>query len=204
MSTRALTGSASPGPDNRDVLAVLRTRPAARIAALGAYVLMCEWARVLVAEIPNAAVPALLLGGVALAMAAWGWPAGRLGLGTSRLGVRVIGGLALALVLLLPTAARVTAVPLLPMGLAVAAIAVSIGEELAFRGALFAALEEVGGAPAAVIGTTALWTAAHALSHPPEFLFSVAAAGLLLGIWRMACRDLVGPIIAHVVADLAL
>jgi membrane protease YdiL (CAAX protease family) len=95
-------------------------------------------------------------------------------------------------------------VPLLPAGLAAAAIAVSIGEELAFRGALFAALEDAGGAAVAVVGTTALWTAAHALSHPPEFLFSVAAAGLLLGVWRMACRDLIGPIIAHVIADLAL
>jgi membrane protease YdiL (CAAX protease family) len=186
------------------VPALLRTRPAARVAALGAYVLLCEWARVLVTETPNAAVPALLLGGVALAAAAWGWPAERLGLSTSRFGVRVIGGLALAVVLLLPTAARVAAAPLLPAGLAAAAVAVSVGEELAFRGALFAALEDAGGAPLAVVGTTALWTAAHALSHPPEFLFSVAAAGLLLGIWRMACRDLVGPIIAHVIADLAL
>jgi membrane protease YdiL (CAAX protease family) len=149
-------------------------------------------------------VPALVIGGVALAAAAWGWPTERLGLGTSRLAMRVVGGFALAVVLLLPAAARVSAVPLLPASLAVAAIVVSIGEELAFRGALFAALEDAGGAPVAVVGTTALWTAAHALSHPPEFLFSVAAAGLLLGVWRMACRDLVAPIVAHVIADLAL
>jgi membrane protease YdiL (CAAX protease family) len=81
---------------------------------------------------------------------------------------------------------------------------VSIGEELAFRGALYAALEEVGGAPLAVGGSTIAWTAAHALSHPPAFLGAVAAAGLLLGLWRWACRDLVAPIIGHVIADLAL
>jgi membrane protease YdiL (CAAX protease family) len=93
---------------------------------------------------------------------------------------------------------------MLPAGLAVAAVAVSIGEELAFRGALYAALDELGGAPLAIIGTTALWTAAHALSHPPAFLGAVAAAGVLLALWRWACRDLVGPVIGHVVADLAL
>jgi hypothetical protein len=27
---------------------------------------------------------------------------------------------------------------------------------------------------------------------------------LLLALWRWACRDLVGPIIGHVIADLAL
>lgn len=156
------------------------------------------------ATAPYAAVPALLLGGVALALTAWGRPASTLGLGTSRLWFRVLGGLALAVVLLLPAAARLTAVPILPPVLAVAAVAVSVGEEIAFRGALFAALEEAGGAPLAVIGSTVLWTAAHALSHPPEFLFAVAAAGLLLALWRLWCRDLVAPIIGHVIADLAL
>lgn len=149
-------------------------------------------------------MPALVLGGAALALTAWGWPAGRLGLGRSRLGLRILGGLALAVVLLLPAAARVTAIPILPPALAAAAIAVSAGEEIAFRGALFAALEEAGGAPLAVVGSTALWTAAHALSHPPAFLLAVAAAGLLLALWRLACRDLVAPIIGHVIADLAL
>jgi membrane protease YdiL (CAAX protease family) len=186
------------------VLAVLSARPALRVGVLGAYILLVECARTLATEIPYAAVYALAIGGVALAAAAWGWPPDRLGLGTSRLAMRLIGGFALAVVLLLPAAARMTAVPLLPSGLAVAAIAVAVGEEVAFRGALFAALEDLGGGALAVVGTTALWTAAHALSHPPEFLFSVAAAGLLLGVWRMACRDLVAPIIGHVIADLAL
>jgi len=163
-----------------------------------------EWARALVATAPYAAVPALVMGGLALALTAWGWPAAKLGLGRSRLGLRILGGLALAAVLLLPAAARVSAIPLLPPALAAAAIAVSVGEEIAFRGALFTALEEAGGAPLAVVGSTALWTAAHALSHPPQFLLTVAAAGLLLALWRLACRDLVAPIIGHVIADLAL
>jgi len=49
-----------------------------------------------------------------------------------------------------------------------------------------------------------LWTLAHVLSHPPAFLGVVAAAGLLLALWRWACKDLVGPILGHVIADLAL
>jgi membrane protease YdiL (CAAX protease family) len=163
-----------------------------------------EWTRTLVATAPYAAAPALVLGGAALVLTAWGKPADKLGLGSSRVVFRILGGLALGAVLLLPAAARLSAVPLLPPALAVAAVVVSIGEEVAFRGGLFALLEEVGGAPLAVIGSTALWTAAHALSHPPEFLVSVAAAGLLLAMWRMVFRDLVAPIIGHVIADLAL
>jgi len=178
--------------------------PARRAVLLGAYVLLVEWSRALIQKEPHMAVAGLVLGGAALVLVAAGWPADRLGLGTSRLGLRILGGLALGAVLLLPAAARSAAVPMLPAGLAVAAVAVSVGEELAFRGALYAALEELGGAPLAIVGTTALWTAAHALSHPPAFLEAVAAAGLLLALWRWACRDLVGPVIGHVIADLSL
>jgi membrane protease YdiL (CAAX protease family) len=186
------------------VAAVVRSRPAVRAGVLCAFILLAEYARGLVSSAPNVAVPGLVLGGLALSVTAWGWPADRLGLGPGRLGVRLVGGLALGAVLILPAAARVGAVPILPGGLALAAVAVSVGEEIAFRGALFAALEDLGGGPLAVIGTTAVWTAAHALSHPPAFLVAVAAAGLLLGLWRLACRDLVAPIIGHVIADLAL
>jgi membrane protease YdiL (CAAX protease family) len=167
-------------------------------------VLLVEWSRVLVTRTPGLALPALALGGAALVVVAWGWPAGRLGLGTSRLGFRVVGGLALGAVLLLPAAVRPGAAPILPAGLALAAVVVSIGEEVAFRGALYAALEDIGGAPVAVLGSTILWTLAHALSHPPAFLGAVAAAGLLLALWRWACKDLVGPVIAHVIADVTL
>jgi membrane protease YdiL (CAAX protease family) len=141
---------------------------------------------------------------MALGAGALGTPADRLGLGWSRIGFRIVGGVALGAVLLLPAAARSSAVPILPAGLAVAAIAVSIGEELAFRGALYSALDELGGAPLAIAGSTVVWTAAHVPSHPPAFLGAVAAAGLLLALWRWACRDLVAPIIGHVIADLAL
>jgi membrane protease YdiL (CAAX protease family) len=150
------------------------THPAVRALLVGAYVLCVEWARVSIQAQPGLAIAALVIGGVALAAVAFG------------------------------TAARSSAVPILPAGLAVAAVAVSIGEELAFRGALYAALDELGGAPLAIVGSTVVWTAAHVLSHPPAFLGAVAAAGLLLALWRWACRDLVAPIIGHVIADLAL
>ena len=180
------------------------THPAVRALLVGAYVLCVEWARVSIQAQPGLAIAALVIGGVALAAVAFGTQADRLGLGTSRIGLRIVGGLALGAVLLLPAAARASAVPILPAGLAVAAIAVSVGEELAFRGALYAALDELGGAPLAIVGSTVVWTAAHVLSHPPAFLGAVAAAGLLLALWRWACRDLVAPIIGHVIADLAL
>lgn len=186
------------------MISAVRARPAVRVTMVGAYVLAVEWARALAMREPEFVVPALLLGGAALAFTAWGWPAERLGLGTSRLGFRLLGGLALGAVLLLPAAVRSGVAPMLPASLAVAAIAVSVGEEIAFRGALYAALDEIGGPPAAIVGSTLLWTLAHALSHPPEFLGAVAAAGLLLALWRWAARDLVGPIVGHVIADLAL
>jgi len=185
-------------------LVLKRTHPGVRVALVGAYVLCVEWTRVSIQAQPGLAIAALVIGGVALGAADIGTPTDRLGLGTSRIGLRIVGGMALGIVLLLPAAARSSAVPILPAGLAIAAIAVSAGEELAFRGALYAALDELGGAPLAIIGSTAVWTAAHALSHPPAFLGAVAAAGLLLALWRWACRDLVAPIIGHVIADLAL
>ncbi len=186
------------------MLSVLAARPGVRAAVVASYILLIEWARALMSTAPRAATPVLVLGGLALMLAGAGWPAGRLGLGRSRLGLRILGGFALAAVLLLPAAARASAAPVLPGFLVLPAVVVSIGEEIAFRGALYAALENLGGAPVAIIGSTALWTAAHALSHPPEFLLAVAAAGLLLALWRWACRDLVGPIVGHVIADIAL
>ena len=186
------------------MLSVLAARPGVRAAVIASYILLVEWARALISTAPHAAAAVLVLGGFALVLAGAGWPADRLGLGTAHLGLRILGGFALAAVLLLPAAARASAAPILPAFLALPAIVVSIGEEIAFRGALYAALDDLGGAPVAIIGSTALWTAAHALSHPPQFLFAVAAAGLLLALWRWACKDLVGPIIGHVIADLAL
>ena len=186
------------------MIAALHANLLVRAVMIGTYILAVEWARAVAMRSPGAAAAALVLGGAALAVVAVGWPAERIGLGKSGLALRVLGGLALGAVLLLPTAARWGGGPVLPAGLALAAIAVSIGEEVAFRGVLYAALDELGGAPLAVIGSTLLWTVAHALSHPPQFLGAVAAAGLLLALWRWACKDLVAPIIGHAIADLAL
>ena len=166
--------------------------------------LLIEWSRALLSQQPGLTMAALVVGGAALAGMAVGWSPERLGLGTSRFGLRIVGGFALGAVLLLPAAVRPGAAPLLPAGLALAAVVVSVGEEIAFRGALYAALEDLGGAPLSIGGSTLLWTLAHALSHPLPFLGAVAAAGLLLALWRWACKDLVAPIVGHAIADLAL
>jgi membrane protease YdiL (CAAX protease family) len=179
-------------------------RAPARAALVAAGALAVEYGRVLVERVPGLETAGLIGGGLALCALAAGRRPERLGLGTTRLPGRLLGALALTVVLLLPAAARWGGGPILPPILAVAAIAVSLGEELAFRGALFAELLDAGGPVLAVLGSTAVWTAAHALSHPPQFLPVVAAAGLLLGLWRWAARDLVAPIIAHVLSDLAL
>src|SRR6266849_1442803 len=121
-------------PDNRIVLSVLAARPGVRAAVIASYILLVEWARALVSTAPHAAAVVLVLGGLALVLAGAGWPAGRLGLGRSHLGLRILGGLALAAVLLLPAAARASAAPILPAFLALPALVVSIGEEIAFRG----------------------------------------------------------------------
>jgi membrane protease YdiL (CAAX protease family) len=164
-----------------------------------------EWVRVLVTRAGADPAIALVVGGAALMLLAAGSPLSELGLGFSRLPLRLLGGLALAVVLLLPAAVRWSDAPsmLTPL-LAVAAVAVSIGEEIAFRGVLYRALEETAGPAAAVAGSALAFTAAHVLSHPAAFLPAVAAAGLLLGLWRWACKDLVAPITAHVLADLTL
>ena len=178
---------------------------ATRALPLAGLAVAIEWARVMA---PRAGVDpslALAIGGGALVFLAIGRSPGELGLSPSRIGLRLLGGLGLTVVLLLPAAVRWTDAPaaLTPV-LAVAAVLVSIGEEVAFRGVLYRALEEAGGPAAAVLGSTLAFTAAHAISHPLAFLPAVAAAGLLLGLWRWACRDLVAPITAHVLADLAL
>ena len=187
------------------MIAAAATRPAlVRAAAIAVVLIVLEWTRAIASQQPALTVASLIVGGAALAVPALLFKPERLGLGTTRFWLRVLGGLALGVVLLLPAAVRPAAVPLIPGGLAAAAVVVSIGEEIAFRGALYAALEDAGGAPLAVLGSTVLWTLAHLMSHPAEFLGAVAAAGLLLALWRWACNDLVGPIVGHVLADLAL
>ena len=175
---------------------------AVRAVAIAGFALAIEWARALAGRDPRLATTALLLGGLALCLTAVAYPPRRLGLEATNLSGRVLGGLALGAVLLLPAAVRPAALPALPAALAAAAALVAVGEEVAFRGALYAALEDLGGAPLAIVGSSLAFVAAHALSHPPAFLVPVAAAAVLLAAWRWAARDLVGPVIGHVLADL--
>jgi membrane protease YdiL (CAAX protease family) len=175
-----------------------------RAVGLAVMAVALEWARVLALRTPDQQALTLIAGGLALCLLGVGRRPAELGLAVTRLPERLIGGLALAGVLLLPAAVRWGGGPTLAPEFGLAAVAVSVGEEIAYRGAVFAALEEAYGPGVAVVGSTAAWTVAHALSHPPAFLPAVAAAGLLLSAWRWAVRDLVGPIVGHVLADLAL
>ena len=175
-----------------------------RAVGLAVMAVGLEWARVLALRTPDWQALTLIAGGLAMCLLGVGRSREELGIGRSRLVERLVGGIALAGVLLLPAAARWGGGPILQPEFALAAVAVSVGEEIAFRGALFATLEHTFGPAVAVVGSTAAWTLAHALSHPPAFLPAVAAAGLLLAAWRWAVRDLVGPIVGHVIADLAL
>lgn len=161
-----------------------------------------EWARVLgMREAPLAAGVA---GGAALCLVAAGRRPADLGLAPGRWLPRLVGAAALTAVLLLPAAVRWTGQPPLPGWWAVMAVVISVGEEVAFRGALFAAVRDAAGPLPAVLVSTLAWTAAHALSHPPAFLLAVFAAGLVLGLWRWLVDDLGAPMVAHVLADLAL
>jgi membrane protease YdiL (CAAX protease family) len=154
--------------------------------------------------LPGQAPTLALAGGIALCCLGFLYDPRRLGLDRSRPGLRLVGGLALAAVLLLPAAVRWTGAPPLGGPAALAAVAVALGQEIGFRGAVFAALEDVGGPVLAVGGSSLAFLAVHVLTHRPEFLPAVLGAGLLLGLWRWACQDLVAPALAHVVADLAL
>ncbi|HKF74628.1 MAG TPA: CPBP family glutamic-type intramembrane protease [Candidatus Dormibacteraeota bacterium] len=178
--------------------------PALRVAGVATVAIGLEWARVLALRSPLLPALTLLAGGLALCLLGIGRRPADLGLGTARLAERLVGGLALAGVLLLPAAVRWGVGPVIGPELGVAAVAVSVGEEVAYRGVLFSELQQGFGSAAAVAGSTAAWTLAHALSHPPAFLPAVAAAGLLLAAWRWAANDLVGPLVGHVLADLAL
>lgn len=171
---------------------------------LGGAAVLIEWLRVLGVRQPGLDLVAQVGGGAALCALVLAVPWRDIGFSRRRLALRLGAGIAIAAVLLLPAVVRGAALPILPAGLLLPTALVAAGEEIAFRGALFAALDAAYGPAAAVIGSTAAFTLAHVLSHPVAFLPSVAALGLLLGLWRWACRDLVAPVVAHVLADLAL
>lgn len=175
-----------------------------RLAVIAAAVLGVEWARDLGERNADWSLLAFSLGGVALCGVGLTVPRHLLGLSLKRLGWRLAAGVAIGAVLLLPAVARGAALPGLPPVWLLPAAVVAAGEEIAFRGALFAALEEAFGPAVAVVGSSTAFVLGHVLTHPPSFLPVVAALGLLLGLWRWACRDLVAPITAHVLADLAL
>ena len=181
-----------------------RRPPAIRTLAVVGLALGLAWGRVLAARRPEVALASLVAGGAALTALGLGFTSRELGLSRRRLALRLLAGLVLGAVLVLPTAARRSPVPVLPPPFALAAIAVSVGEEVAFRGALFAAVERWLGPVPAILGSSLVFAAGHLLSHPPEFLLAVTAAGLLLAAWRWACHDLMAPIVAHCIADLAL
>lgn len=183
--------------------AVLRAAPV-RPLVLALLAVGVEWGRVLGQRHPDLVLAAGLLGAAALCLPALGIPMRELGLGPGRVLPRIVGAAALTAVLLVPAAVRWPGEPPLQGTGAVAATAIALAEEVAFRGTLFAAVRQAAGPAAAVLVSTVAWTAAHALSHPPEFLLAVAAAGLVLGLWRWYADDLVAPAAAHVVADLAL
>ena len=180
--------------------ALARIPARAALLAVGAVAL--EWVRVLGME--RAQLAAGLLGGAALCLLAAGRRPAELGLARGRLLPRLVGTAALTAVLLLPAAVRWTGQPPLQGAWAGMAVVIAVGEELAFRGALFAAVRQAAGPLPAVLVSAFAWTAAHALSHPPAFLLAVFAAGLLLGLWRWFADDLAAPMAAHVLADLAL
>lgn len=146
----------------------------------------------------------LLLAGAALCAVALFYRPAALGLARDRLPLRLLGGLALAAVLLLPAAARWSGGPLPAPFFALVGTVIATGEEIGFRGAVYTELDRLFGPLAAIPGSALLFTLGHVLTHPPLFLVAVLATGILLGLWRWACRDLVAPVIGHVIADLSL
>ncbi len=119
-------------------------------------------------------------------------------------GLGILGGAALVLVPLLIH-------PLLPVGLrpepfvawAAVTVLVAGAEEALLRGALFDALRETGGLPAAIV----LSSIAFALMHVPLYGWAVVpidlGAGLVLAGLRVASGGVAAPAVAHAVADLA-
>ena len=82
-------------------------------------------------------------------------------------------------------------------------VLVATGEEVLLRGALFDALEQIGGVAPAVVVTSATF----ALMHVPLYGWQVVPLDLGVGLWLAGLRlwsgGIAAPAIAHVAADLA-
>ncbi|HWG74543.1 MAG TPA: CPBP family glutamic-type intramembrane protease [Acidimicrobiales bacterium] len=129
----------------------------------------------------------------------------RLGTGWPELAVGVAGG---AFICLPALAARVAGGSAHRPGgsfllWAVVVAAVAAAEELFLRGALFDAVSEIAGRPAAI----AAGAVAFAGLHVPLYGWHVVPLDLAVGIWLGALRTVTGswlsPAVAHVTADLA-
>lgn len=125
---------------------------------------------------------------------------GELGLGRGRLGPRLGGGAALALVLTGPALIHGVSTPL-ALAAVLAAAGVAVTEEVLFRGVLFVSVRSTFGVVPAVVVSSVAFAAAHAATYPIAVLLLGLVVGLLLGTWRAIVNDLVGPILAHTIAD---
>src|SRR5207245_7752566 len=100
------------GPLRMATVPLVQALPvAARALLLAALAVGIEWARALAVRGGADPTLALALGGGALVLLAAGRPLRDLGLTRERLGLKLLGGLALAVVLLLPAAVRWTEAP---------------------------------------------------------------------------------------------
>jgi membrane protease YdiL (CAAX protease family) len=175
-----------------------------RVPVLATFAVGIEWVRAFAERDPTLTVAAIAGGGLLLCATGSGTPLRDLGIDAKNLPRKVVAGAALGAVLLMPTAFRSWMGIPLDLISQVAIALVAVGEEVAFRGALFSAIRVALGPVAAVAGSAAAFVLAHVFSHPIDFLVPVAALGLLLGIWRWAFDDLIAPITAHVIADVSL
>ncbi|GEM_PF-2681518 len=172
----------------------------------GLAILVSLWRDAAAGRWPGRAGPITLVGYAALLLVAVAAcrsmriGIGELGLGHDRLGPRLGGGAALALALTGPALIHGVSTPL-ALAAVLAAASVAVTEEVLFRGVLFVLVRSTFGVVPAVVVSGTAFAAAHAAIYPISLLLLGLVVGLLLGTWRAMVNDLVGPILAHTVAD---